>query len=54
MDLTVAIELIKKYTLGHSNFVSKATIAERYYRNKNDILLVRKRCRNRSCKKCRQ
>ena len=26
MDLTVAIELIKKYTLGHSNFVSKATI----------------------------
>lgn len=43
MDLTVAIELIKKYTLGHSNFVSKATIAERYYRNKNDILFGKKK-----------
>ncbi len=38
MDLNVAIELIKKYTTGHNDFVMKAYIAEMYYRNKTDIL----------------
>ncbi len=37
MELSVAIELIKKYTTGHNDFVIKADIAERYYRNKTDI-----------------
>lgn len=41
MELSVAIELIKKYTTGHNDFVMKADIAERYYRNKTDILLKR-------------
>lgn len=37
MELSVAIELMKKYTTGHNDFVMKADIAERYYRNKTDI-----------------
>lgn len=31
-------ELIKKHTIGHTNIVCKSLTAERYYRNKNDIL----------------
>ena len=31
-------ELIKKHTIGHTNTVCKSLTAERYYRNKNDIL----------------
>lgn len=38
MELSVAIEIIKKYATGHNDFVMKADIAERYYRNKTDIL----------------
>ncbi len=38
MDLNVAIKLIRKYTTGHNAFVMKANVAERYYRNKTDIL----------------
>ena len=38
MDLEEAKKLIKKYSIGHVDFVSQAAIAERYYRNENDIL----------------
>ena len=38
MDLDVAKNLIKKYTLGHADMVVKTMVAERYYKSKNDIL----------------
>lgn len=38
MDLTTAKKLIKQHTAGHSQFVTDADTAERYYRNRNDIL----------------
>lgn len=38
MDLQVAKKLIKKYTLGHADMVTRSMIAERYYKRKNDIL----------------
>ena len=31
-------QLIKKYEPGHTNFVTRAAVAERYYRNETDIL----------------
>ena len=31
-------QLIKKYEPGHAAFVTRADIAERYYRNETDIL----------------
>ena len=39
MDIEVIKKLIKKHTIGHTNTVCKSLTAERYYRNKNDILL---------------
>lgn len=38
MELDVAKKLIKKYEQGHVDFVRRCTVAERYYRKKNDIL----------------
>lgn len=38
MELEQAKKLIKKYAAGHSQFVQKADMAERYYKNRNDIL----------------
>lgn len=39
MELEVMKKLIKKYQAGHTEFILKASVAERYYRNKTDILL---------------
>lgn len=38
MDLEVAKQLIKKYETGHSSFMVRCDIADRYYRNETDIL----------------
>lgn len=38
MDLETIKKVIKRYTDGHADFIVKASTAERYYRNKNDIL----------------
>ncbi|MBD5089345.1 MAG: phage portal protein [Clostridiales bacterium] len=38
MELDVMKKLIKKYETGHINFILHADEAERYYRNKTDIL----------------
>ena len=38
MDLEVMKKLIKKYETGHSDFVIRAMVAERYYRNETDVL----------------
>lgn len=38
MEIEAVKKLIKKYMPGHSEFVVKADIGERYYRNKTDIL----------------
>ena len=38
MDLETIKKVIKRYTTGHADFIVSATTAERYYRNKNDIL----------------
>jgi len=38
LDILTAKKLIAKHTLGHSNVIVNALTAERYYRNKNDIL----------------
>lgn len=42
MDIETAKKLIAKHTQGHSNFVTNCLIAERYFRNKNDILYLKK------------
>lgn len=39
MELEVVKKLIKKHTAGHGDFLQRADIADRYYRNKTDILL---------------
>lgn len=38
MDLETMKKVIKRYTAGHAEFITNAATAERYYRNKNDIL----------------
>ena len=38
MDIETMKQLIKKYEPGHAAFVTRADIAERYYRNETDIL----------------
>lgn len=43
MDLEVIKKLIKEKTLNHSDIVIKSLTAERYYKNKNDILLLPKK-----------
>ncbi len=42
MDIKAAKKLINEYASGHSAFVIEADIAERYYKNKNDILFQKK------------
>ncbi|OOM82315.1 phage portal protein, SPP1 Gp6-like [Clostridium puniceum] len=43
MELEVIKKLIKEHTLNHSDIVVKSLVAERYYRNKNDILQMPKK-----------
>lgn len=43
MDIETMRRLIKKYEAGHADFVVRADIAERYYRNEADILYTPKR-----------
>ncbi len=38
MDIEVVKKLIKKHTIGHSEFVRSADEAERYYKNETDVL----------------
>jgi SPP1 family phage portal protein len=38
MELDVMKKLIKKYQTGHSDFIQRSSVAERYYRNETDIL----------------
>ena len=38
MDIEIVKKLIKKHFPGHAQFILKAEEAERYYKNKNDIL----------------
>ncbi len=40
MDIQTVKKLIKKYKASHADFSMKADIADRYYRNKTDILLA--------------
>ncbi len=42
MEIEVIKKLIKKYSVGHIEFMRKAEIAKRYYENKNDILHKKK------------
>ena len=42
MDLLTMKKVIKRYTTGHASFITKASTAERYYENKNDILFYDK------------
>ncbi len=42
MELSIAIDLIKKYVTKHDDFIKKADTAYRYYRKKNDILYAEK------------
>ena len=43
MDIDTMKQLIKKYEPGHAAFVTRADIAERYYRNETDILFRNKK-----------
>lgn len=38
LDLESAKKLIKKYVAGHEDYVNQCEVADRYYRNKTDIL----------------
>ena len=38
MDIEIMKQLIKKYEPSHAAFVTRAAVAERYYRNETDIL----------------
>ncbi len=42
MDIEVIKKLINNYETGHAIFINNAMIAERYYRNKTDVLLQEK------------
>lgn len=44
MNLDVAKRLISNYVAGHGDFVTRANVAERYYRVKNDILFYKEHC----------
>ena len=45
MDIETMKQLIKKYESGHAAFVTRAAVAERYYRNETDVLF-RERSKN--------
>lgn len=42
MDILTAKKLIAKHTQGHAHVIEKALTADRYYRNKNDIIFNKK------------
>lgn len=42
MEITTVKNIIKKYIPGHTEFIRRAEVAERYYRNKTDILFPTK------------
>lgn len=42
MDIETLKKLIKKHQPYHSNIIAQSLIAERYYRNKNDITITKK------------
>lgn len=44
MNLDVAKKLISNYVAGHGDFVTRANVADRYYRVKNDILFYKEHC----------
>ena len=43
MDIETMKQLVKTHQSGHVLFVEQAMIAERYYKNQNDILFKKKR-----------
>ena len=43
MELEVMKKLIKRYEPGHVDFAKKCDTAERYYRNRTDIFLQKKK-----------
>ena len=43
MNLDIARKLIQKYVSGHGDFLARASVADRYYRNRNDILFGKTR-----------
>lgn len=43
LNIEVVKKMIKEHTAHHSEFITKSMIAERYYRNKNDILTLKKK-----------
>lgn len=43
MEIEVAKKIIKEHTTHHAELVTRSMIAERYYRNKNDILKMQKK-----------
>lgn len=43
VEIEVIKKLIKNYETGHTSFINNAMIAERYYRNKTDVLLQEKK-----------
>lgn len=56
MDIEVIKKLIRKYQVGHSDFVAKAEVARRYYENETDILfppLEEEREKRKTTPKCR-
>lgn len=44
MNLEVAKKLISEYVAGHSDFIMKSDVAQRYYEVKNDILHNKEHC----------
>lgn len=42
MEIEIIEKLIKKYSAAHADFVSRATIAEKYYRNENVCIMTKK------------
>lgn len=52
MDIETMKQLIKKYEPGHAAFVTRAAVAERYYRNETDILFRDKPKDNHGCERC--
>ncbi len=46
MDLETMKRVIKRHVAGHGEFIVKASVAERYYRNENDILVSKPKTEN--------
>ena len=42
MELETAKKLIRQYAAGHTDYMQKCAIAERYYRNETDVLYQKK------------